>query len=353
MSKLIQLPAIPDDLALNHLHNADEFLRTRGLDRAGLDRLVRAKTGDSRHLLLTSSPVQGLANATSDLDFIRIQEEALDTSRMATQIFEDGQHLEVISFDVRETAAALADVTALAGADPAQVVRGHRGWDKSHELRRKYLERLINGVAMDGGSPYLDHLPELARIWKWSSLHTATEQVFFLGLAERAGETRGRAGYALGALLHLMDALLSQHGDVYSNRKWYLLRWRRFVGYGAAADIAAAGLVDLVEHLCRKVSAVLRGGSSEPLAPAVTELLDLTYRIAGEGHRPAVTIECDDRTPRLRFLPGAELLLGGTAVFLGTDPLPSGTVTPDTELPGDPGDLLRAARSGMLRLLPA
>ena len=56
-----------------------------------------------------------------------------------------------------------------------------------------------------------------------------------LTLSERAGEARAPCAYAHHVLLHLLDVVLSCHGDVFSNRKWYLLRWRRFREAGEVA----------------------------------------------------------------------------------------------------------------------
>lgn len=338
--------SIPAGLAATRLANGDAFLATRGLDRAGLSALLRAKTGDALHILLTSSPVHGLANPTSDLDFIRVQAEELTGPRMATQLFEGGQHLEAISFGEIETERALADLARLAADEPTGIVAGHRRWDKCHDLRRKYLERLVNGVNLDGTSPYLGHLPALARVWKWCSLHTAAEQVYFLRLAEAAGERRGRVGYALGALLHLMDAALSHRGHVYSNRKWYLLRWTRFL----ASDEAGGPLVEEVERVRQRVEVVL-GGADTDLGPVFCELIDLMFDIVGEGRPAAVTAESDE-SARHVFLPGAQLMLANTAVFVGAGRLPEGRIDLTAPLDGAPGDILRAARAGALRLLP-
>src|SRR5690242_17729482 len=82
--------------------NVTAFLTGRGLDVPGLRDLLSAKVGDAEHALLTSSPVHGLANRTSDIDFIRIQREPLTGPRMATQIFEGANHMEVISFSTAE-----------------------------------------------------------------------------------------------------------------------------------------------------------------------------------------------------------------------------------------------------------
>ncbi|WP_217214107.1 DUF6001 family protein [Streptomyces sp. AC550_RSS872] len=338
--------AITPETRLRHV---DTFLASRGLTPGGLESLLTGRTGPARHFLLTSSPVHGLANATSDVDFIRIQCEPMAGARMATQLFEGPNHLEAISFAEEEAAAALADLRALADADPRRSVLAYRGWDKQHELRRKYLERMVNGVALDRTLPYLDHLPELARLWKWSSLHTATEQVLFLSLAEAAGERRGRVGYAVNALLHLMDAVLSHHLDVYSNRKWFLLRWTRFREQHGTEPVVAA-----VDALRAPVSEALAGKDGGPLAPALTALLTEVYAAAGEGHPPTLAVEPVGEPVRQRFLPGADMLLGASTTFLGQDPLPTGAI-PFADLPegvGAPADLLRAARAGAVTLLP-
>ncbi|KPI03540.1 hypothetical protein OK074_4907 [Actinobacteria bacterium OK074] len=348
------LPGAPAPPAAARLRNADAFLATRGLTRAGLDELMRAKTGDARHLLLTSSPVHGIANATSDIDFIRVEDHAVQGARMATQLFEQDQHLEAVSYGAAEVDDALADLAKAAALDPADVVLAHQGWDKGHELRRKYLERLINGLSLDGSSPYLEHLPQLARVWKWSALHTAVRHVFHLRLAEAAGESRGSAGYALGALLHLADAALSHAGDVYSNRKWFLLRWQRFLAAGTADGTALAPFADRLTDLDLRVRQALRGESGAPLAPAFAAALAELFEIAGEGHEPALLLDVAEDTRPLAFLPGASMLVGATALFADAVPAVGRlAVTPGAELPADPAGLLSASRAGVLRLLPA
>ncbi len=192
-------------------------------------------------------------------------------------------------------------------------------------------------------------------MWKWSSLHTAVRHVFHLRLAEAAGETRGSAGYALGALLHLMDAALSHAGDVYSNRKWYLLRWQRFLDSGAADGTPLAALGARFTELDRRLTDGLRGRAAGPLAAEFCAALEEVFAIAGEGHTPALLLQPAADVPKLTFLPGATLLVGRTALFLGADELPAGqvAVTRDTALPGDPAAVLGASRAGALNLLPA
>ncbi|MBT0773330.1 hypothetical protein KIH74_30575 [Kineosporia sp. J2-2] len=346
------LPAVPGHLAAERLRNVDTFLHGRDLDRAGLERLMRSRTGDAVHLLLTSSPVHGIANATSDIDFIRVEEQAPGGARMATQLFEAGQHLEAVSYGTAEIAGALADLGKAASLEAADVVTAHAHWDKEHELRRKYLERLVNGVALDGTSPYLEHLPGLARVWKWASLHTAVRHVFHLRLAEASGEPLGGAGYAVGALLHLMDAALSHAGDVYSNRKWYLLRWQRFVDGGRAAGTPLAPLAARFADLEARVADTLRGRDGA-LAPAFTQALDEVYALAGEGHPARLRLAPATGAQELPFLPGARALVHRTVSFSDGVPPTATVLVTDDDLPGDPAGLLSASRAGVLTLAPA
>lgn len=344
-------------MAATRLRQADAFLHERGLTRASLAKLLNERFGMARYQLLTSSSVHGLANATSDIDFIRIQQPELSGARMAIQVFEQGQHIEAISYSVSEASRALAELDALAESPPAAVVAGYRAWDKANELRRKYLERLVNGIALDGNAPYLGHTPALARVWKWASLQTAVDQALFTVLAQSAGESRGRIGYALNVLLHLMDATLSHHQLVFSNRKWYLLRWQRFLDSAPELDTGSAALVAGIEALRGTLRDLLNdeaGGGD--LASECLDLLGTAFTALGEGHQPALRLEPAEDRQCLGFLPGSWLVLDGPGTFLRAAPSPSAATVvlgQDPELPGNAGDLLRVARAGQLRLLPA
>lgn len=224
--------------------NVARFLADRGLDPAWLAGLLHERVGPGQ-LLLTSSPVHGLANPSSDLDFIRVTAgpsppagSPLAGERIAAKLFVGGHHLEVVSYAQSEVDARLAGLRELATRPPGELVAGFRGWDARFEPRRKQTERIVNGVTLDGQLPYLDALPALGPVWSRAALHTALEQVTHACLAEAAGEVRGRVGYAVNAVLHLADALLAGTGDVYTTRKWFLLRWARAELARTAADPA-------------------------------------------------------------------------------------------------------------------
>ncbi|MER5938276.1 DUF6001 family protein [Streptomyces sp. NPDC001928] len=348
----------PADLtARRHAHVA-AFLASRSLDAEWLSDLMRERVGEGL-LMLTSSPVHGLANPTSDLDFIRIQEAEIDGPRISTKIFENGHHLEVVSFSRAELASNLDELHRLAGLPAEETVAGFRAWDKQREPRRKQTERIVNGITLDGSAPYLDWLPPLSRVWSRASVQTAVEQAVHCVLAEAAGETRGRVGYAYNVLLHLMDALLSHHGDVYTTRKWYALRWTRLVAEGGWHDDRLQAVASDVERLRKGVGAALRpAAAGEPLAGAFAALALNAVRATGTAE--TVTVRAELTGSIQPFLAGSALLMSsGNGVVLpgvGAErdlPLTGPAVGLD-ELAGldakSAASLLRALRAGAAAL---
>ncbi|MGW7609997.1 DUF6001 family protein [Streptomyces sp. NPDC054766] len=334
------------------------FLADRGLSPQWLSGLMRERVGEGL-LLLTSSPVHGLANSTSDLDFIRIQEKPITGPRISTKIFEGGHHLEVVSFSRAELQANLHHLVELAAREPGGTIAGFRRWDKEREPRRKQTERIVNGITLDGEAPFLDWLPALSTVWSRAALHSALEQVVHLSLAEAAGERRGRVGYAFNTLLHLMDALLSDHSDVYTTRKWYLLRWARLVREAGWRDARTQAVASEVERLRKQIGSVLLDAADErPMAP---EYLALAEETAGATDTAArITVRCVpvDGARTHAFLPGASMLLaaGGGLVLpgQGEQALPLAHPVALADLAGlDAGAaarLLRSLRAGAYRL---
>ena len=303
-------PLTPDDLVETRYARVRAFIDSRGLSTDGLEAFMLERVGPGE-LMLTSSPVHGLANPTSDFDFIRIQEDAISGPRISTKIFDQGHHLEVVSFSGAEVKRNLDALGALAAMPPAETVAGFRGWDKRYEPRRKQTERIVNGITLDGRSPYLDHLPALARVWSRAALHTAAEQTAHLCLAEAAGETRGRVGYAYNALLHLMDSVLSMHGDVYTTRKWYLLRWVRLVRGGAWLDDAYRAAGADLDRARAEVSAALDPGFGGRLSDTYLALLTAVARATGAASGIKAVVEIAEDARYHRYLPGSGIVSAG------------------------------------------
>ncbi|TQK51142.1 hypothetical protein FBY35_1534 [Streptomyces sp. SLBN-118] len=345
----------PEELTSRRHASVSAFLAGRSLDPAWLAGIMREQVGEGQ-LLLTSSPVHGLANATSDLDFIRIQEEEIEGPRISTKIFEEGHHLEVVSFSRTELASNLDELNRLAALAPDATVAGFRSWDKQREPRRKQTERIVNGISLDGTAPYVEWLPALGTVWARASLQTALEQVVHTALAEAAGETRGRVGYAYNVLLHLMDALLSHHGDVYTTRKWYVLRWTRLVAEGSWRDERVQAVAADVERLRKGIADTLDASAADqPMAQAYVALaLDV---VRASGTAGSVSVRAEMTGSMQPFLPGASLLVapGGGVVLPGTGELPlTARAVGLDDITGlgssEAASLLRALRAGAARL---
>jgi Family of unknown function (DUF6001) len=332
--------------------NVTAFLAERGLDFAELTAFLTERAGPGR-IMLTSSPVHGLANPSSDLDFIRIQAEPIEGARISTKIFDRGHHLEVTSYSAGEVARNLAELDRLAALPPGETAGWLRSWDGRLEPRRKQTERIVNGIIADGGMPYLGSIPALSVVWSRGSLHTALEQAVYLCLAEEAGECRGRVGYAVNTLLHLADALLSLSGDVYTTRKWYLLRWTRAQLARTAPDDGVRAVAGRLDALREEVTGALTG--AELIAARYVDLCTrAAWVIAGTGDI-SVTASVPHRVGYHEFLPGAGLLLGpaSSVVAAGPDVLDGLR----TSLDGvreigqrRAAGLLRAVRAGLARI---
>lgn len=218
------------ELARTRAEAVERFLEARGLTIAAVEEVVRGALNEPALVLLTSSPVHGLANRLSDIDTVCVVEEdgAEGDLRMATQLFAAGNHLEYVCFSRPSLERDLDHLGQAASLAPPEAVAAYDCWNGSRTVRLKYVERIVNGIATDGTMPFADHLPNLGTVWKWSSLERAARQAACSILAERAGESRGRLAYAANATLWAMDSVLSSRGSVCGNRKWFLLRWDRF-----------------------------------------------------------------------------------------------------------------------------
>lgn len=351
MSTLLDglLPVPPAELVARRHQDVMKFLADRDLAADWLTSFMRDRVGDGE-LLLTSSPVHGLANETSDLDFIRIQQNPIDGPRISTKIFERGHHLEVVSFSAAELRRNLAELAALAALSPAEIVAGFRSWDEKFEPRRKQTERIVNSLTLDGRAPYLSSLPALATVWSRAALQLAVEQVSHLCLAEAAGEMRGRIGYAYNVLLHLMDSVLSLHGDVYTTRKWYVLRWTRFVRGGQWHSDGYRRLADAVERARRTLASAF--DSAEPIAPAYVDLVAQVARVAGAADSIRVRTALAEDAEYHGYLSGAGMIsAGGRGLLVPGKPDWGDETVPLRELVGldesDAATRLRVMRAGI------
>lgn len=210
--------------------NAAAFLRSRHIGFDMLAALAREQGFDDAQVLLTSSPVHGIATATSDIDLVCVTPHAVSRGQMATQIHRDGQHCEILPIAADDLDRAFADLARLSRCALPQRLAGYQRWDSGHAVRKKYLERIVYAVATDGHAPHLAHLGALVPVAAAQEYDAFHQSRVCAVLAVRAGEPDAARGYLINACLSAMAAALSLGGWVLSNKKWTLRRWREAAG---------------------------------------------------------------------------------------------------------------------------
>jgi hypothetical protein len=221
--------AILKQISEERVRYARDFFQSRGLSFKNILKAFKYQIDEYKHLLLTSSPVHGISNVKSDIDVICITVEPVPSPRMAIQSFESGNHYEIISFSRDELAGALKLLEELSEMSMAAALEKMGAWNKNCVISRKYTERIVNGVDISLSTPYIASLFQLGIVWKQYSFDMFRKCIILAILAEKTGEMRGRVGYAMNGLLYLMDCIMSHHTYVFSNKKWYLYRYKKFL----------------------------------------------------------------------------------------------------------------------------
>lgn len=239
------------------------FFLERGLRIERIREVIETQFPFAQNILVTSSPVQGLATATSDIDLIAIVRDGEASGGMATQIYVDGHHCELAIISQSDFDAACVEMGRLTESPLNDLLDRMDNWDRSLPVQKKYFERVINGVTFDGRVPFSSLFRPLSQLWACQALGRFVGAMTAMALSKAAGEERAPAVYAHAAAELAMDAALCAAGYVYSNGKWIGSRWRLF-GESALQHASLVGqtLPDLGE-----LKASLRAAIGEPLTP--------------------------------------------------------------------------------------
>ena len=332
-------------LAERRLAYLNAFLDRRELTADRVQALLGPRLGDAEHLLMTSSPVQGLANAFSDIDCIGV-DRSLSASgpRLASQIFSEDQHFELIAFSPTQVRIAIDDLVHAATLPPSETLAQIRAFNATHEMRTKYLERLINGVTLDGRMPYGVHLDALSRVWSLGSFDRARRAGVFGRLAARAGQPRAAVGYGLNAFLYSIDALMSSWGDVFSNKKWFVQRWQRWMAAPSRPPESDPVVASLQAWQARiEQGQSLSAGSWGEVRAALAHTL-------GVRDVTPVRLELRAEARVVAFLPGASMVLDGERITPVSAPPSSQHLDDEAQIdaldPATASALLAGCRAG-------
>ncbi len=354
---------VPNSLPTDAIERERSASAQSTLDRIGLSwfqlaDLVHEQIDSLSLFLLTSSSVQGVATTQSDIDLIAITPQEIDEDRAPAQLFHRGRRFELIIFSDKEVAEVFDALSELVVQSPLGVLQRLRIWDRRNVISLKYLERIANGVRDQGDLPFFHHLPMVAQVWTLNSYDKARQYVLSALLAEAAGERRSPTVYSLRAVLYLMDVTMSLHGLVFSNVKWFPLRWQRFVDSGMASAVPS----DLVREICAAYEVTLMSfldpGSVKRVDFQALDLFKAMSIQLGLAHdlRPADSNEIFRRSSALLDFGGEAKLWVNPIEFaiLADGAVNDVLVQSVDDLAGLPApvaaSLLRAARCRMLDL---
>ncbi|WP_448195446.1 DUF6001 family protein [Pseudomonas aeruginosa] len=258
--------------------NSQNFLRARNINFKFLYE-VASRLCDPGTLLLTSSAVHGIATMASDIDMLCVVDHPVSTEQMATQVHQEGLHLELLLFNAADVHLALCELANLAQSPPLICLQKYSSWDERNKVPRKYVERLVYGVTNDLTTPYLSALDDLCVVVSRKDLDVFRMNFACARLARRSDEPFAAIGYLMNALTAAMNSLLSMSGWVLSNKKWTLRRWNK------SRDLV---FVDICSTTWMEVSALFADLAKGPavldeaLSRTATLLQQLTDRLAPE-----------------------------------------------------------------------
>ena len=331
--------------------NAQQFLEVRGLSFHDLSVVINKQYEETHVALITSSAVHGVANAASDIDLICVTPRQQDQA-MASQIYHGDHHMEVVAFSREDIDHALWQLAEDAEMSVVERLRAFKRWDRTHSVPRKYLERIVSGVSTDQTLPYLEAQRALSSTWSTAAFDDFRQSACFAVLAWRSNECRAASAYTCNALLFLMNAILSKHGWVNSNKKWTLLRWD--MASRALKVLPSDDLTSRIDELWSRAYPACRSGLQSGEVSRLCELVDLAEsEFACRADYLALRPVVSDAAV-IPFLPGAEFVLisGDQAALLPKSELPQALSTQPFELsestPQIAKYLLRGARTGLV-----
>ncbi|MCF5714940.1 DUF6001 family protein [Pseudomonas tremae] len=335
-----------------YLNNTRQFLTARELSFDELDGVVERQYAQAHSTLITSSPVHGIANSASDIDLICVTYDRQSDQSMASQIYHNEHHMEVVAFAREEVEESLLQLARVAEQGTAQKLSAFKQWDKQHPVSRKYLERLVCAVSTEPCLPYLDSQKSLSAVWSVSAFDDYRQSACFSALAWRSGEHRAAAAYACNAALFLMNAILARHGWINSNRKWTLLRWDMAIR--THGIVIPDRLTKAVEQLWQRAYPACHSGLQGPDLMHMCELALLAEQAFACEADYAVLSPQIERPTTSAFLPGVELVINVAqqATLLPNITMPEALGTRPIDLAEQPQELaaclLRAARAGLI-----
>jgi len=216
------------EMRYNHVK---EFFNQRGLRFEDVSNLVSDYYQEGDTLLITSSPVYGLATDKSDIDLVLIgcRNGGAESSRTPLTVYEGNNRFDVYRIDDIEISTSLDQLDRIAASPIDEIFESLARWDSLFAgLPKKEFERLINGITFTGEMPHLGHLPQLSYVWMIELFYASVRFDVYTLLAQKGQMFYAALGYLLNGIMYLMGTVMAYHGHVFSNKKQYLWAWKIF-----------------------------------------------------------------------------------------------------------------------------
>ena len=299
--------------------NVVRFFDDNGIDRIEFEQFALRPFAKPFDAYYVSTVARGLAGSKSDIDIVLASGGTLpDDATLSNMLFHSGRRVGVRMLSRSDIDSALAHLATVARDLAAG--RSVRIAEERGHLAVKWseLERLINGVGIENVPSFLDALPDLCH-WALIGALQDFEIAFCCAqLSARSDNAAAVAAYGFTALIAATDAILASCGNVQSNAKWVLERWRLFKTTKIKGLDALANAVAQVRF---EIDAPVRRGAAA-LMPALMRLrvaLHERFRSGDMGH--GLVFALPTEVKRAAFLPGADCLARPDRTIIVADKL--------------------------------
>lgn len=171
-------------------------------------------------MVLEGSIAEGFGNSTSDIDFLLVTDDDVDSPTMPTLLFVAGRRVEVRTRSAAQVAGQFEQVRAeqRPGALPEDLLNRCQRLLGSHVVRGEALIARLKALL-----PAAEFTDVMARWWAHHARHSLLQAVALDALGE-AGEA---ASWSRSALVQAAKSWLAARGETYLEPKWLSMQFDR------------------------------------------------------------------------------------------------------------------------------
>jgi len=290
----------------NAIRNTEMFFQNYAIDRLQFEEFALRPFDEDSTTFYVSTVPRGFAGSKSDLDLILVANADDADNGISNMLFFNERRVGNKVIRRSDIAKSFELVAAALETPPDDRLAAIAEVNRTLPIKWADLERVVNGVSFAAGAPYAPYLGLVSRWTVHSSLVNYRQQLIFASLAALAGSPLATYGYMQNCLAGAMDAVMAACGQVLTNTKWTLPRWKLFREC-ATGNVVRQG-IELVEALAQTFEMHRITTAPEPAeaSTALSFYFDrLLCKFESKGEKRFVLTS---KTQSHRFLPAATLL---------------------------------------------